>query len=454
MSRAPRTAAPPGTGHPPPAPEAPPTPKAPATTTDQDRHEQIVEALHNGEKRGTVAARFGLTAGQVRSIHKSACGADCPHKTQPAPPRPEAEPLPEPPPLRVVAANERDEPDHEPTYWEMFPAWGDYPDPPPPLLTRDDDHPLIPGEGHVEILGAWGSGKSWLAQRATVEALHAGRRTVYLRLEGHQRGLHHRLRMLGLTDDVIRDPDRFRSVTLDYLFEHREWSEHWLTEGVLIIDTVSRAGGSTNDADEAEMWLSSNVTRFTDRACLVVAVDHVAKHFADDLVAISSRGSSAKSAAADFALHVVGHRKHGKRPVSTCWGPDRGGYVHLYIAKPDRHGHIDADGPHGAIATVRGGYDLATGAFRLDIGPHAQTDDPATGDPADPTGPILAVCAATDGLTTRQIIARVHKPGVFTKTAIQDTLLVAVELALITREDGPRNSLKHSITETGRSLLP
>ena len=403
-----------------------------------------------GETPKAVAERYGLSAGHVRRISAEARqgGRSKPQRALRIVEPDETEPLPTP-------DDEPDhEPDHEPTYWETFPAWNDYPEPPPPLLTRRDGHPLIPGEGHVEILGAWGSCKSWLAQRITTEAVHTERRTAYLRLEGHKRGLHQRLRMLGLTDDAIRDPDRFRSVSIDYLFEHRSWSEEWLTGGVLIIDTVSRSGGSTNDADEAEAWLADNVVKFTDRGCLVVAVDHVAKHFADDLVAMSSRGSSAKTAAADFALHIVGHRKHGKRPVPTGWGPDRSGYVDLYIAKPDRHGHIDADGAHGAIATVRGDWDMATGGFRLTIDPHAQTDDTDSAVPADPTGAILAVCAASPGLTTRQIIASVHKPGVFFKTAIQDSIIAAVSRDLITRQDGPRGSFLHTITDIGRGMLP
>ena len=420
---------------------------------------RIIVAIHRGEKPGNIAARHGLDAGQVRRIHNEICGRPCPHKNHP---QPEPEPEPEAPksPVRAVPALDPQE-RAEPKWWETYPALDDYDDPPPPLLTRDDGHPLIPGEGHVEIVGAWGSAKSWIAQRIAVEALNKYRPVVYLRLEGHQRGLHQRLRMLGATDDAIRDPERFRSVTIDYLAEHREWAEWFAApHGLIIIDTVSRAGGSGNDAAEAEAWLAANVTRFTDRGCLVVAVDHVAKHFADDLVAMSSRGSSAKTAAADYALHVVGHRKHGKRPVSTCWGPNHGGYVHLYVAKADRHGHIDTDGEHGAIATVKGDHDPATGGFRLSIDPpdaDASADDKATSaDRPDPTGAVLQLLAdkAPAKLTQRQIVAAVHKPHVFTKTGIEDAIAHAVELSLITREDGPRNSYLHAIAATGRSLLP
>ena len=355
-------------------------------------------------------------------------------------------------PLRVVANEPEAEPEREPIWWEAFPPWGDYPDVPPPLLTRDDGHPLIPGEGHVEILGAWGSGKSWLAQRCAVEALRAGRPTVYLRLEGHQRGLHQRLRMLGLKDDVIRDGDRFRSVCADYLPEHRRWAERWLAGGVLVIDTVSRAGGSTNEADEAEAWLAANVNQFTDRGCLVLSVDHVSKNFPDDLVAMSSRGSSAKTAAADFALHVVGHRKHGKRPVPTCWSPGSAGHVKLYVGKPDRNGHIDADGPHGGLATLRGGYDPASGAFGLRIdAPEAEAAD--NDSRAEPLGAILAAAAATPGLTARQLARKAIAAG-FPQRRSSEAVSAARDDGLLRGTPGPRGSIAHVVTPLGSAMLP
>ncbi|MCY4666111.1 MAG: AAA family ATPase [Acidimicrobiaceae bacterium] len=372
---------------------------APKSLGATDRDGQIADMLHDGQSPKAVAERFGLHAGSVRRAHERVCGSHsgCPHLPT-APKQSKSKPTPTGPRLRIVD-NEPDD-DTEPVYWETFPAWDDYPDPPPPLLTRDDGHPLIPGEGHAEILGAWGAGKSWFAQRATVEAVQAWRQVVYLRLEGHQKGLHHRLRLLGLTDDKIRDPNLFRSVTIDYLFEHQRWSEQFLCpRGVLIIDTVSKAGGSTNESEKAEEWLAENVTRFTDGGCLVVSVDHVAKHFADDLVAMSSRGSSAKTAAADFAIHVVGHRKRGKRPVPTCWGPSHNGYVDLFIAKPDRNGQIDTDGAHGAIARVRGYHDPATGGFRLDIDPPTDDDDKPEGPtPADIVHMALDILTDDDGL--------------------------------------------------------
>ena len=388
----------------------------------------VAIALHKGETAAEVAARLGVTAATIRRRHAAACGShtDCEHVA------PTPQPKPSKPKRRLRAVDNEPDDDTEPTYWETFPAWDDYPDPEPPLLCRDDGHPIIPGEGHTEIMGAWGSAKSWLAQKATTAALRAWRPVVYLRLEGHQKGLHHRLRMLGLTDDVIRDPERFRSVTIDYLFEHRRWSKQFLCpRGVLIVDTVSRAGGSTNDADKAEEWLADNVDDFTKGGCLVITVDHVAKHFADDLVAMSSRGSSAKTSASDFAIHLIGHRKHNKRPVSTCWGPNHDGHVNLYIGKEDRHGQIDADGKHGALARVRGYHDPATGGFRLDIDPPTPEDDKTEGPtPADMVLTALDILTTTDGLNYGDLCRLLRVEGL-AKNKAEGAIANAITLGYI-----------------------
>ena len=235
---------------------------------------------------------------------------------------------------------------------------------PEPALKRTDGKGICPSIGFVEIMGPRGSGKSWIGLMIAAEALKKGRRVVYIRGEGSLASLLERLVLLDASKEILKDDGSFRSVRDfgAFIDSHEGWPD------VLIIDPAASTGAATNDAAEAEMWLSKAVRPFTDDG-LVVSIDHTAKRLNADVMTIDSRGSSAKTAHADFALFVHAYSGSGTGTYKTTWTRDRSGYLHLLVAKGDRDGWYDADEEEGnRIAIVRGSHSEEFG-FQLVIEP-------------------------------------------------------------------------------------
>lgn len=367
------------------------------------------DLLHSGESVAAVAERHGVSAAQIRRRHQTACGSHSECEHLPAPAKPAAKPPPRPR-LRVVSnePNPDWEAGHEPfdagPWWETLLPVDEYPDPPPPLVVRTDGAPVIPGTGFVTVIGPRGSGKTWMALRIAADALQAGRRVVYFRSEGTRANLQMRLHTLGANPRTLLDDDKFRSIPRDqldnFLVNHSEWAH----SGVIIIDTIAAAGGTTNDTTEAQQWYDFTIARFVDEHTLIVGIDHTAKKIPDDVLAITSRGNSLKDDKADLVLFTDGYTGKAKKLTKTTWSKNKNGHFHLVVAKPHRDGDIDSDDTN-RIATVHGYHDPATGLLRVTIDPPAA--DTPSNDKADDDEIYLIVLRAihdAEGITSNDLI--------------------------------------------------
>lgn len=215
----------------------------------------------------------------------------------------------------------------------------------PTLMPRSDNRCLLyPGRTH-SFSGESGSGKSWLAQWATAQALQAGGLCLYLDYESGAASVVARLRALGCTDDQIArltyvNPD---AAPTGEAFESLLRSEHGFT--LAVVDGVTEAlalsglsGDSlTNNNDAVTRWHAMLPKRIaTETGAAVVQVDHVTK--SKDGRGGYAIGGQAKRASITGAAYVVVPRE--------TFGRGRAGWFDLYVSK-DREGFV-LGAPDGA----------------------------------------------------------------------------------------------------------
>lgn len=219
----------------------------------------------------------------------------------------------------------------------------------PTFLARTDGQSLLyPGLTH-SISGESGSGKSWLAQWATAEALHAGHGVLYLDYESSAQEIAQRLLILGCTWDQIdaaltyvNPDDAPTGAEFESLLSARY--------GLAVVDGVTEALGLsglvgdnlTNSNDAVTKWHKMLPKRIAvETGAAVVQVDHVTK--SKDGRGSYAIGGQAKRASITGASYVVQPRE--------SFGRGRSGSFDLYVGK---------DRP-GAVLAAHGGEDGASG---------------------------------------------------------------------------------------------
>lgn len=219
----------------------------------------------------------------------------------------------------------------------------------PTLLARTDGLRLLyPGLTH-SISGESGSGKSWLAQWASAEALNDGHEVLYLDYESSAIEVAQRLLILGCSWEVIEAS--FTYVNPDDA-PHGEEFEALLARryGLVIVDGVTEALGLsgiagdnlTNSNDAVTKWHKMLPKRFAvETGAAVVQIDHVTK--SKDNRGSYAIGGQAKRASITGASYTV-------QPKES-FGRGRSGSFDLYVGK-DRPGAVLAS--HGGEDTVSG----------------------------------------------------------------------------------------------------
>lgn len=209
--------------------------------------------------------------------------------------------------------------------------------PEPAFLTRTDGQCLLyPGLTH-SISGESGSGKSWLAQWATAEAIHADHRTLYLDYEASAGQVVHRLLTLGCTPEqltaqlvYVNPDDAPQGVEFAALLDGQY--------GLAVVDGVTEALGIsgivgeslTNNNDAVTRWHKLLPKRIaTETGAAVVQVDHVTK--AKDSRGAYALGGQAKRASLTGASYIVQPRQ--------SFGQGRSGSFDLFVGK-DRPGAV------------------------------------------------------------------------------------------------------------------
>lgn len=210
---------------------------------------------------------------------------------------------------------------------------GNYSQPIPDLLRRDDGQHLF-YKGMVNgIHGDSGTGKGWIICHAIAQIIRAGGQVMYIDMEDTPSSIVARLRLVGLDDDQIiagldyrRPTEEFTEAAVLRLCTDLRHGGHDL----VVIDSLGEAfalDGVNEDRDnEVGPWLRHVARPMADAGPAVVLVDHCTKAADNPLFPSGSKRKRAAIGGASYLVEAI-------EPMAK----DRGGRLRLTCAK-DRHG--------------------------------------------------------------------------------------------------------------------
>ncbi|MEE1295685.1 MAG: bifunctional DNA primase/polymerase [Bifidobacterium sp.] len=261
-------------------------------------------------------------------------------------------------------ANTPQQPTEEPTEAQTMPrvpsTWGrinlaDWadgnPNPAPSLLTRTDGISLLYRGRVNDLHGEPESGKSLLAQIATAELLAKHGRVAYIDLEDGPGGMIQRLRLLGVADSIITDPDTFdyrnptgRPDSQNNVADFQDLVEQ--AYDLIVFDGINNLmAGCGLDQDKAGdiAWLYQHLLNpCADSGAAVLTVDHVVK--AKDSQGRFAAGSIQKLAQISGAsYYVYPSRTLGKGlkgEITIKLAKDRNGYLSEHCAPANRNDRL------------------------------------------------------------------------------------------------------------------
>lgn len=209
-------------------------------------------------------------------------------------------------------------------------------EPPMPTVLCPSSGPPLFYEGRINSLfGESGTGKTWVALAAIVEAIQAGHNAMLIDLEDTPHGIVARLSALGLSDDQIAQQ-------FDYVAPQTPWSapaREMVAELVaarrhrlIVIDSTGEAmamgGVKGNNDDEVASWFRHFPRFLADLGPAVLVIDHIPK--ASDAPQNFAIGSQRKLAAPNGAAYRVDAVKVPSKVDN--------GLLKIVCAK-DRHGN-------------------------------------------------------------------------------------------------------------------
>ena len=229
-------------------------------------------------------------------------------------------------------------PTHGTTTWaalDLTPVLqGQEVDPPPALLTRNDDQALLYTAAVHTVSGEPGSGKTWLTLIAALQQLDAGHDVTMIDFEDRASRVVGRLLALGAHPDTIRDHFRYvrphtgLDATSQTDLEH---ATHGST--LVILDGVTEAmtlqGLDLNSNADVATFYSLLPRRLADTGATVVMIDHVVKD--GEKQGRWALGGQHKLAGIDGVSYLVkalepfGRGKTGRARITIS--KDRPGYI-------------------------------------------------------------------------------------------------------------------------------
>lgn len=214
---------------------------------------------------------------------------------------------------------------------------GTHEPPTPTLLRRSDGVCLLyPGRVH-SLAGEPGGGKTWIAMHVMAEVLTDGGTALLIDYEDSPLSAVHRLRLLGVADDAIRERLTYVRPTGPLLDRQGRIAARTLERlcavaaDVAVIDSVGESlateGMKPNDDDAVANWFRLLPRRLARSGSAVLGVDHQAKD--KEQRGLWAIGSQRKLAAIDGAAYVA--------QVKAAPTKERDGHLKIVCAK-DRHG--------------------------------------------------------------------------------------------------------------------
>lgn len=313
---------------------------------------------------------------------------------------------------------------------------------PPSILRRNDGTALFYAGKVNGIFGDPECGKTWVAQAAGVETMHAG--GSFAMVDVDHNGPNHtaaRLLLLGATLDQVADPRCFRYYQPDGPDELRAAIDDVVRHAptVVLIDSIGEVfpmlGVNTNDADEVSTALREICTRPADAGSCVITIDHLPK------------GADARSTG--FAIGTVAKKRmirgaYLRAEASIQPAPGQKGLITLRIEK-DTAGELrkSSGGGYAGTFTIDSTHSETDGITTWHIG-REETPKNADGSfrPTQLMEAVSRYVEENDQCTQTDI-----KTGVAGKDKfVIDALRLLVHEGFISTLPGPRGSrLHHSI---------
>ena len=240
----------------------------------------------------------------------------------------------------------------------------------PALLQRSDGETVLYAKGKLNsIFGLPGTGKSWIAIMAIIEAVMRGGHVIFWDFETDDRDFLRRSLLLGFDPRLHKEQFKYVAPGLADNPQVMEMLKGWLlgaqdpTFSLVVIDAAESAGCPSDGRDVAP-WFNKYWYPWAAVGATGIVVDHQAKHKEDrGRGAIGSTHKLSKVTGA--SLQVSGQP----------WSTRTGGLIFL-------HSHKDKGGDSPAalgkcVAVVKGEYQTIAGVktFKVTIEPPAPQDD-------------------------------------------------------------------------------
>jgi hypothetical protein len=344
-----------------------------------------------------------------------------------------------------AAAGDYGPPPPPPTTWSPVDLErvlaGDYLDPPPTMLRRTDQIPLLYAGAVHTVSGESESGKTWLCLLAALQEIAQGNAVTFIDFEDRPDRVIARLAAIGATPDQIRGhfcyirPDR----PLDDTGRH-QLTPALVGRTLVILDGVTEAmtlhGYDLNSNEDSAKFQALLPRWIADHGPAVAMIDHVPKDKEkQDRHAIGAQHKLAGIDGAAYMVKVLAPFARGKRGVAqVIVAKDRPGYVreHTYgkaIAEFTLDGSLD-DTIVVAELTPPGGQSSA-------------------GRPWEPTHlmeRISRYVEANPDLTTTTLMSMVNGKTDHKRTALE----LLITRGYIAATHGPRGKVTHHHTRPYR----
>ena len=310
----------------------------------------------------------------------------------------------------------------------------------PAVLERSDGETVLYA-GKTNVLhGTPGSGKSWVAMIAILEAVMRGGNVIYWDFEDTAATFKRRSLMLGFDPLAHADSFKYVKAALAQSPPAIEQAKQWLsgaldpTHSLVVIDS-SESAGCPSDGANVVPWYKSHVDPWREVGAGVVIIDHVPKRTEER--PRGPIGSQHKLARMDGAAAAVS---------GVPWTKKRGGRIYLHNHK-DRGGDLPAPVPK-CVAVIVGSYKTVDGepTFAYAIEPPEPQDDAEDLDMA-----ILAAVAdaGPDGVTGQKAMRGLVAGRA---TAIDATIRNLVEVGMLEKTRVGRSD-KFTVKPPARTLL-
>lgn len=264
----------------------------------------------------------------------------------------------------------------EPTSWQPKPLDLDNSEeePKPEFLPREDGEMLIYRGKVNALMGESESGKTWIALFAVQQALAKSQKVVYYDFEDSARGILNRLRILGASDDQLKNllyasPDETLTLAASADLYGSLTS---FNPDLVVLDGVNAAmtllGLDLNSNTDATKFSQAILRPLKSQGAAVLTIDHVPKN--KDNRGNYAIGAQAKRADIDgcaISVAVVapfGRGQNGELKMTVT--KDRPGHVRAISlgAKAVGVAHLRSAGEDKVRIMIEGLRDKANGGFR------------------------------------------------------------------------------------------